>query len=645
MSFLKMLVLDVRIGTKIAAASVIGVLLVAAIIVSQFTGDAAINAAKRSTDREYNLVADIIDAKDSISGMQIGVRDIRLAATREDMKRATDYLKFRRASVLRFAEQASNAARAAGRKGEDIERIKTLVDDYAVGAVQIEAIRLEAIALQAQGEHEYAATLNAQAAMIARDRTLPIAAEMEKLATIAVSVARGEAKQQSVIFTERMNLAERINAGLAALAILVLIGTAAFLFVTVIRPLRALTGGMHELASGNFDVVLPGVGRKDEVGDIAGAVDEFKVRLAERMRLEKEAETAHQVAEVVDGLGRGLARLAQGDLTYRVRDNWAVEYRKIRDDFNGAIENLQDTLKAIVESTREVSNASAEISTSTGDLSHRTEEQAASLEQTSVSMEQIAAIVKKNAENAQHANGLMRETRDLADRGGDVVAQAVSAMARIEGSSRRISDITSMIDKIARQTNLLALNAAVEAARAGEAGRGFAVVAAEVRSLAQRSSQAAEDIKSLIVNSLSQVGEGVQLVNNTGKSLKEILGAIRQAADIVSDIADASAEQATDIGQINKALAQMDEVTRQNSVLVEENAATARTLANQSQALDGRVAAFRLIEGELPVAPRAPNQAVPNPAAPGKLVPIRGNVRQVRAALAIAVAQDQWDDL
>jgi methyl-accepting chemotaxis protein len=398
---------------------------------------------------------------------------------------------------------------------------------------------------------------------------------------------------------------------------------------------------MHELASGNFDVVLPGVGRKDEVGDIAGAVDEFKARLAERMRLEKQAETARQVAEVVDGLGRGLARLAQGDLTYRVRDGWAVEYRKIQDDFNGAIENLQDTLKAIVESTREVSNASAEISTSTGDLSHRTEEQAASLEQTSISMDQIAANVKKNAENAQHANGLMRQTRDLADRGGDVVAQAVSAMARIEGSSRKISDITSVIDKIARQTNLLALNAAVEAARAGEAGRGFAVVAAEVRGLAQRSSQAAEDIKSLIVNSLGQVGEGVQLVNNTGKSLKEILGAIRQAADIVSDIADASAEQATDIGQINKALAQMDEVTRQNSVLVEENAATARTLANQSQALDGRVAAFRLVEGELPIA----TVAAPKPAVPGNTVSIRGNVRQMRAALAIAVAPDEWDDL
>jgi methyl-accepting chemotaxis protein len=480
--------------------------------------------------------------------------------------------------------------------------------------------------------------LNAQAAKIARDRTLPIAAEMEKLATIAVSVARGEAKQQNVIFTERMNLAEHINAGLAALAILVLTGTAAFLFFTVIRPLRALTGGMHELASGNFDVVLPGVGRKDEVGDIAGAVDQFKARLAEKMRLEKEAETARQVAEVVDGLGRGLARLARGDLTYRVRENWAIEYQKIQDDFNEAIENLQDTLMAIVKSTREVSNASAKISTSTSDLSHRTGEQAASLEQTSASMEQIAANVKKNAENAQHANSLMRETRDLADRGGDVVAQAVSAMTRIEGSSRKISDITSVIDKIARQTNLLALNAAVEAARAGEVGRGFAVVAAEVRSLAQRSSQAAEDIKSLVVNSLGQVGEGVQLVNNTGKSLKEILGAVRQVADIVSDIADASAEQATDIEHINKALAQMDEVTQQNSVLVEENAATAKVLANQSQALDGRVAAFRLIESNL-----QPNAAPATKVSSQPSKPVRGNARLRQSALAQAVVDD-WEE-
>ncbi len=216
------------------------------------------------------------------------------------------------------------------------------------------------------------------------------------------------------------------------------------------------------------------------------------------------AEAAAQVARVVESLGSGLERMAKGDLSYRLSDEFAAEYKKVRDDFNGAIGQLQHTISAIVSSTREVTNASAEISTSTTDLSQRTEEQAASLEQTSASMEQISATVKKNAENAQHASQSATSTREVADRGGQVVAQAVEAMARIEDSSRKIADIIGVIDEIARQTNLLALNAAVEAARAGEAGRGFAVVASEVRSLAQRSSQAAKDIKDLITNAAAR---------------------------------------------------------------------------------------------------------------------------------------------
>jgi methyl-accepting chemotaxis protein len=450
---------------------------------------------------------------------------------------------------------------------------------------------------------------------------------------------------------------------------LALAGLIAFLSARAIAtPIKKLTAGMRELASGNFDVVLPGVGRKDEVGDIAGAVDEFKLRLAEKMRLEaekeqeiarreaaereerarKEAETARQVAEVVDGLGRGLARLAEGDLTYRVRDNWSAEYQKIQEDFNGAIEKLQDTLTAIVESTREVSNASAEISTSTTDLSQRTEEQAASLEETSASMEEIAATVKQNAENAQRANTLTQGACEVAGRGEAVVAEAVTAMSAIEQSSGKISDIISVIDEIARQTNLLALNAAVEAARAGEAGRGFAVVASEVRSLAQRSSQAAKDIKDLIVNSSEQVQNGVELVNRAGQSLQEIIGSIRSVAAIVGDIANASNEQATGIDQINKALAQMDEVTQQNSALVEENAATAKTLENQSQALDGRVSSFQLRQGQAsaPVVqhPSAPKPAPARAPVAKKPAPVRGNARQMQTALATAVAKEEWEE-
>ena len=290
-----------------------------------------------------------------------------------------------------------------------------------------------------------------------------------------------------------------------------------------------------------------------------------------------------------------VAAVKANDMTQRIPlEGKSGDIAQLCEGVNGLLDTMTDILVDIKTSAAEVSNASSEISASTTDLSQRTEEQASSLEETSASMEEMSATVKKNAENAQQANQFANETATVADRGGAVVAQAVTAMSKIEESSRKISDIISVIDEIARQTNLLALNAAVEAARAGEAGRGFAVVASEVRSLAQRSSQAAKDIKDLITNSSSQVQEGVQLVNKTGGSLTEIVESIKKVAQIVSDIAVASNEQASGIDQINIALNQMDEVTQQNSALVEENAATAKTLEQQSTAMNERVGAYKV---------------------------------------------------
>ena len=300
------------------------------------------------------------------------------------------------------------------------------------------------------------------------------------------------------------------------------------------------------------------------------------------------------IAGVLDDLVRMFGALAGGDLTQRITADYQGNFAILKSNANTMADRIGATIAEIKASAAEVTNASAEISTSTTDLSQRTEEQAASLEETSASMEEISATVKKNAENAQAANQSAASTRAVADRGGEVVAKAVHAMARIEDSSRKISDIIGVIDEIARQTNLLALNAAVEAARAGEAGRGFAVVASEVRSLAQRSSQAAKDIKDLITNSNGQVKDGVALVNQAGASLTEIVDSIKTVAEIVADIANASAEQATGIEQVNRALNQMDEVTQQNSALVEENAATAKTLEHQAKAMDERVGFFRV---------------------------------------------------
>ncbi len=234
---------------------------------------------------------------------------------------------------------------------------------------------------------------------------------------------------------------------------------------------------------------------------------------------------ANQVVQLAVQQTQEVVKAAEAnDLTRRIPiEGKSGDIAALCSGVNGLIETMASVIKKIKGSAREVSNASAEISASTTDLSQRTEEQAASLEETSASMEEMAATVKKNAENAQEANQSASGTREVADRGGQVVAQAVQAMARIEESSRKISDIIGVIDEIARQTNLLALNAAVEAARAGDAGRGFAVVASEVRSLAQRSSQAAKDIKDLITNSNGQVKDGVDLVNRAGTALTEIV--------------------------------------------------------------------------------------------------------------------------
>jgi methyl-accepting chemotaxis protein len=310
--------------------------------------------------------------------------------------------------------------------------------------------------------------------------------------------------------------------------------------------------------------------------------------------MEEQVRIADEQAQVVRALKRGLTELSGGDLSYSVTEEFPEAYQEVKDEFNRTMSRLRETIQALVGATREVSSASTEISASSADLSQRAEVQAASLQQTSATLERISAAVRKTAQNAQQASTSAGKARASTDRNGQVVAKAVQAMTRIDESSRKISDIIGVMDEIARQTNLLALNAAVEAARAGDAGRGFAVVATEVRNLAQQSSQAAKDIKELLTSSASQVREGVELVNTAGTALGDILTSINTVADIVADIAAASAQQTEGLEQVNGALGEMDDATRQYAELVEENAATARTLDRQAQAMDERVGAFRL---------------------------------------------------
>lgn len=304
------------------------------------------------------------------------------------------------------------------------------------------------------------------------------------------------------------------------------------------------------------------------------------------------------VAEIINEINEAADAARQNDLTRRISlDGKNGDIARLCEGVNGVLDTMSNVITEVAAAAAEVSNAATEIATGTNDLSQRTEQQASSLEETAASMEEIAATVKQNADNAAQANQLAISSRSTATDGGNIVGKAVDAMSRIEASSQKISDIIGVIDEIAFQTNLLALNAAVEAARAGDAGKGFAVVASEVRSLAQRSSEAAKDIKSLIAQSSSQVKDGVKLVNDAGTSLTQIVDSIKKVADIVSEIAAASREQSTGVEEINKAVSQMDEMTQKNSALVEESAAASRTLQDQAQGLRARMAEF-VVEDE-----------------------------------------------
>ena len=289
--------------------------------------------------------------------------------------------------------------------------------------------------------------------------------------------------------------------------------------------------------------------------------------------------------------------LADGDLTQSINKDYPGLFDQTKQGINTTVANLQNLVTQIKEAVDAINTASKEIASGNQDLSQRTEEQASSLEETASSMEELTSTVKQNAENAKQANQLAVSSSSVARKGGEVVHQSVDTMAAISESSKKIADIIGVIDGIAFQTNILALNAAVEAARAGEQGRGFAVVAGEVRNLAQRSANAAKEIKTLITDSVSKIGHGTSQVNEAGQTMEEIVSSIKRVTDIMAEISAASSEQSQGIEQVNQAITQMDEVTQQNAALVEEAAAAAEALQEQAESLAQAVSVFKIATG------------------------------------------------
>ncbi|MBV9076688.1 MAG: cache domain-containing protein, partial [Methylobacteriaceae bacterium] len=351
------------------------------------------------------------------------------------------------------------------------------------------------------------------------------------------------------------------QAGLLGLCLIAaLVGCAWPLGRGLIRPMKALTGATRAMADGNLEVTVPGDGRTDEVGEMARALRIFRenglraraleeeaVRArseAERERAVNEAHhaaRAEQQAAVVEHVARGLWRLSEGDLTGRLTA-FPQEFKAIETDFNAAVAKLQDTIRTIAGNSAGIHSGTTEISQAADDLSRRTEQQAASLEETAAALDEITATVRKTAEGADHASRIVATAKAQAERSGAVVGNAVQAMSAIEKSSKAIEQIIGVIDEIAFQTNLLALNAGVEAARAGDAGKGFAVVASEVRGLAQRSADAAREIKTLIGTSTTQVATGVELVGEAGEALATISAQVAELNAIVAAIAASARE-------------------------------------------------------------------------------------------------------
>ncbi len=475
----------------------------------------------------------------------------------------------------------------------------------------------------------------------------PVLAGMEKaLADLTKHVAqRSESVLEEAASTFKSNLFTLI--GIAIVSAFVAIGAILIVTKRVTGPILMTTQAMNELAKGKLDTTIRHADREDEIGTMAKALEIFRESLVKVRALEEQERAAaerrlaraqsmeavvsdvgevvaaaaagdfsarlqidqadeqmqklvagiNEINAVVDGatseFSEALQAIAAGDLTHRVDTAYRGRFADLKGAINDTVDRLSSTVRTIQLTSADVGLAAREINMGADDLSKRTEEQASSLEETAATTEQLAASVKATAQASRQAASVSNDAMQAAQAGGAIAGKAVDAMARIEDASTKISDIIRVIDDIAFQTNLLALNAAVEAARAGDAGKGFAVVASEVRTLAQRSSEAAKDISALISSSNSEVGEGVKLVRQAGEQLSQILAASEKVAATIAEISAASGEQASGIDEMSQAVAHLDEMTQQNAALAEQSAASAGSLSGKIAQLNDLVAAFK----------------------------------------------------
>lgn len=559
----------------------------------------AVNQGARISSTSMRAAIDVANAKEEIERARADLLDMKVLTNAQDIAKLTG------SESVALADFNNNMKNAAGLFPDYAGRIDSmrkqgnaLINDVCVN-------RSKAIA-QSASPAAQAQTVEESC----MEQFLPYGLAMTAIRTQAL-----QDLQQKYVVIEHVTFKKLIYTMIALIFGIIVVAVLSYVLIksTIVTPINRLNDVMNRLREGEDDVRVPETDRHDEIGKMARTVVVFQKAAIEKKHIEEAARKAAEEVEaerirneairaqeaavqaaVVEGLAGGLERLSSGDLMFRITKTFSSDYEKLRVDFNQAMENLQQTMQKISQNFGSLRSSAGEITQSADDLSRRTEQQAASLEQTAAALDEITVTVRKASEGSNEARTLANEAKTDAERSGVVVKDTVTAMSEIEDSSKKISNIIGVIDEIAFQTNLLALNAGVEAARAGDAGRGFAVVATEVRALAQRSADAAKEIKVLISASGAQVQGGVRLVNETGQALGRIVTQVGRLNVLITEIAASSQEQATALGEVNSAVNQMDQVTQQNAAMVEQSTAASHALAREAEELMQLVGKFRV---------------------------------------------------
>lgn len=537
------------------------------------------NAVQNLLDNEVGVLSQLLEMNTLINSLQVAALRV-VSASDVDQ-------------VMVSAEPLQTAAKNLGefvdfRHGILAGDIKGIIAQADAGS-GLAASRIGTI--QAQAKTVEASQAAAQAVSEIANRSAILSGESQ--AAIA---------EMAEAVSEDIQGAEKQMHMLLGMSGIVLVFSLLLTKLLITRPLAKISETTEHLAEGDLSPVTGFERASDEIDRIARALSVFRNGLVEKQEMSEAVEAERQARQeeqnaAVTVIGQGLERLSQGDLTVRIHDEMSEGYTKLRDDFNATLETLKTNVFEVVQSSESIHSGANEISQAADELAQRTENQAATLEQTAASLKEMTSSVKSAAEGAHRVENIVNEAKEEAEDSGKVVQSAVSAMAEIENSAQRISQIIGVIDDIAFQTNLLALNAGVEAARAGDAGRGFAVVASEVRILALRSSDAATEIKTLIEDSSSQVDHGVVLVGKAGTALDSIVERVGHISQLVSEMAAGSAEQSTGLGAINSGVIQLDQVTQQNAAMVEETSAASHMLKSDATNLSTHVAHFKIDNG------------------------------------------------